>query len=123
MAIRDFLGTDDGEWAVVNGDFAFAEDQVAVVQGMRIRAGMFLGECYLNEDIGVDWLGKILIKGADPLVVRAEIQRNLAETPDVTNIAAADLIQELGSRDASITYLADSVYSTEPFTASIEVPG
>ncbi len=118
--VRDFLATEDGEWAVVNGDFARAAGAVAVPQGIRIRLGMFLGECYLDESVGVDYIKQILVKNADPLVVRSLLQEAIADTPDVTAVAGSDLIQD--GRDASVAYMADSVYSTQPFSETVKVP-
>lgn len=122
--VRDFLGTEDGEWAIVNGDFAFAEGADAVPQGIRIRLGMFLGECYLDESVGVDYLGSILdVKNPDPLVVRGLLQDQIAQTPDVTNVVGAELVQaDDGSREASIDYQVDTIYSTSTFSGTIGVP-
>jgi hypothetical protein len=120
--VRDFASNEDGEWIVFNGDFVKAAGANAVPQGIRIRVGMFLGECYLDEGVGVPYLEDILIKNPDPLVVRADIQEAIANTPDVTNVVGAQLVQEQGSRDARIDYVCDTVYSEQPFSGSVEVP-
>lgn len=120
--VRDFAGTQDGEWSIVNGDFSTVAGAAAVPQGIRIRVGMFLGECYLDESIGVDYLGVILVKNPDPLVVRAELQSPIADTPDVTNVSGAGLVEDPETREASITYAADSIYSEQPFVDTIGVP-
>lgn len=121
--VRDFKGTDDGEWAVEDGDFAFAAGAEAVPQGIRIRVGMVLGECELDEELGVDWVNQIMVKNPNPLVVRSLIGAAIADTPDVTNVIGAQLVQpDDGSRDASIAYQADTSYAEEPITGSIEAP-
>lgn len=119
--IRDFKSTEDGEWAVENGDFAPVAAAAAVEQGIRIRLGLFKGECYLDEAAGVDYIDVVMAKNADPLVVRAELQRPIADTPDVVNVVGAEL-QDDGDRNASISYVVDTVYSDEPFSAQIQVP-
>lgn len=121
MAVRDFKATTDGEWDVTGGVFSTVADAEAVPQGIRIRVGMFLGECYLDESIGVDYIDSILIKNPDPLVVRALISDAIASTPDVTNVIGAQLVQESATRDASIEYSADTIYGETPITDQIEV--
>src|SRR5690554_5893008 len=108
--IRDFAADEDGEWIVTNGNFSAVGAQDAVAQGIRIRLRMFLGECYLDESVGVPYIDEILIKNADPLVVRADLQAAIASTPDVTNVVGAQLVEaDDGSRSASIAFVADSV--------------
>jgi hypothetical protein len=120
--VRDFKITDDGEWYTANGDFATVAGADAVRQGIRIRVGMFLGECYLDEAIGVDYINVVLVKNADPLVVRAEIQREIADTPDVTNVIGAQVDIDGATREGSVSYEVDTVYSEQPFSDTIEVP-
>lgn len=118
--VRDFLGTEDGEWAIVNGDFAVVSGEAAVLQGIRCRVGLFLGEAYLDETKGVDYIDSILIKGPDPLVVRGIIEEAIADTPDVTNVVGAQLLND--GRDARISYQVDTVYSEEPLTQQVRIP-
>lgn len=123
MAVRDFRATEDGEWYTDNGDFDSVADAAAVPQGIRIGVGMFLGEAYLDETIGVDYIDSILIKNPDPLVVRALIGEAIARVPDVTNVVGAQLVDaEDGTRSASIAYRVDTIYSEEPLSGQIEVP-
>jgi hypothetical protein len=120
--VRDFLGTPDGEWVVSGGDFAAVAGPDAVPQGIRIRLQLFLAECYLDEAKGTDYLGVILVKDFDPLVVRAELASQIADTPDVINVIGAELIQSDNDRGASISYTCDTVYSQQPFAATVATP-
>lgn len=110
-----------GDWSIQAGDFATVADAAAVPQGIQIRLGLFLSECYLDEAAGVDWIDSILITNADPLVVRGLLTAAIAETPDVINVVGAQLIR-LPNRDSSISYIVDTTYSTDPFTAQAAVP-
>jgi hypothetical protein len=121
--VRDFASTASGEWATSNGDFGTVAGAAAVPQAIRIKVGMILGECFLDETIGVDYLGQIIdIKNPDPLVVRALIQAPIEDTPDVTNVVGAELIGPDKDREASIAYQVDTIYSQEPFSGTVEVP-
>lgn len=108
--VRDFKGTEDGEWYTADGDFATVADAEAVSQGIRVRVGMMLGECYLNEDAGINYVDLILVKNPDPLVVRAIIGAEIAATPDVTNVVGAQLVEDPETREAGIEYLAETIY-------------
>ena len=119
--VRDFKGTSDGEWDVSGGDFATVADGDAVPQGIRVRLGLFQGEAYLDEDAGVNYFDRILIKNPDPLVVRAELARAIADTPDVTSVVGAQLIDE-GDRQASISYTADTIYAESTVSGTVVVP-
>lgn len=119
--VRDFEATADGEWAVRNGDFAAVAGEAAVPQGVRLRLGVILGECYLDEQVGTDYW-TIMEKAQDPLVVRAILEEQIAATPDITNVVGADLQREGGTREASISYSYDTVYSTETLADQQAVP-
>lgn len=119
--VRDFGSTVDGEWDVDGGDFTTVADAEAVPQGIRIRVGMFLRECFLDESIGIDYPNVVLVKNPDPLVIRGVFAAEIAETPDVSNVVGAQLIDE-GSRNASIEYLVDTIYSEAPLSGQIGVP-
>jgi hypothetical protein len=121
VAVRDFKSDSDGEWVIEDGDFASVADGEAVPQGIRIRVGMFLGECYLDESVGVDYIDSIFVKNPDPLLVRSIIERAISRTPDVTNVVGAQLVK-VDSRDYSIAYAADTIYSDTPISGQIGVP-
>lgn len=122
-AIRDFLlDSVTGDLAVVNGDFAVVADVDAVPQGIQIRVKMFLGEYWLDESIGVDWLGQILIKNPNPVAVRELIRLAIADTPDVVEVTGAALVMNSSDRSATITYTVRTIYSTTPRTAQVTVP-
>ncbi len=124
MPIRDFLQDASGDLAVVNGDFARAggdtveANQAAVRQAIGIRVKFFLGEYFIDESIGVDWLGQILIKNPDHIVVVELIRQAIATTPDVVEVVAADLVDD-GDRRWHIDYTVRTVYSSNPITGSI----
>jgi hypothetical protein len=121
--MRDFAMTATGGWAVVNGDFATVAGSAAVPQGAAIRLRMFLGECFLDESKGVDYLGKILVKNPDPLEVRAEFATAILDTPDVTDAVGAGLQGPNAQRQATISYQVATVYSQDPVAGEVQVPG
>ncbi len=88
---------------------------------MRIRVGFWAGECFLDEGIGVEFVDVVFAKPTDPLRVRAEFERAILNTPDVTNVVGAQLIDE-GDRNSSINYAYDTIYSETTLSAQSQVP-
>jgi hypothetical protein len=119
--VRDFKIDEDGEWVTSNGDIVKVAGEEAVRQGIRISLGLMLGECFLEESAGTDYLDSINVKNADELVVRELLRQRIARVPDVTNVVGAQLIDE-GEREASIEYAYDTVYSTDTLTEQAPVP-
>lgn len=120
--IRDFLVDANNDLAVVNGDFATVAGPAAVSQGISIRVQMFLTEVFLDESIGVDWLGQILVKNPNPVVIRELLREAIADSPDVTNVIGTQ-VQMLPNREAAISYQVASTYSSSPILGQVVVPG
>lgn len=119
--VRDFKATADNEWSVSNGDFESVADEEACLQGIKIRCGMFLRECWLDPGIGIDYTEVVLVKNPDPLLIRAVFTAEISSVPDVTNVVGAQLIDD-GDRNASLVYAVDTEYSTEPLSGQLGVP-
>lgn len=121
--VRDFAIDDSGDMAFANGDRAVVAGAAAVRQAVKIRVRIFLGEILLDQGRGVDYLNQILIKNADPLVVRELIKDRIASVPDVTAVVGADLQLDRATREATIRYSYRDVYSTNPVQDIVVVPG
>lgn len=128
--VRDFRGTDDNEWAIPNGDFDVVADAEAVPQGIRLRVGMFQGECFLDEAAGIPWLGDdngdnaLIGNGIDPLLARALIGNEIARTPDVTRVVGSRVEEaEDNSRDATVSYAVETIYSEQALVGQTRVGG
>ena len=125
MPVRDFLLDASGDLAVVNGDLSVvggatdAENLAAVAQGIETRLGLWLGECYLDESQGLDYLGKILIKNPDPNEVRAELSAAISATPGVSSMVDAGLVVDAATRKASISYTVLTPYSTQALSGEV----
>lgn len=110
-----------GEWDTTGGDFNTVADAAAVPQGIEIRTKTILTEVYADESLGVDYLNVVLGK-SDPLVVRAALQVPISDTPDVTNVVGAALVEDPATREASIAYSVDTVYSENTIAGANGIP-
>jgi hypothetical protein len=119
--VRDFEGTEDGEWAVTDGRFTVLAGAAAVPQGIRVMVRLIIGEVHLDPSAGTIDMDLFYEKGTDPLVVRELIRQGILRVPDVTD--AVGTMPDLDAdRVAEIEYEADTVYSEVPLSATVEVP-
>lgn len=120
--VRDFLMDSNGDRAIVDGDFATVAGAAAVPQGIRVRVQTFLGEIWVDESQGVDWLGSVLIKNPDPLTVRELIREAIVNAPDVVD-AVGSQVQVDSARNGSVSYQASTAYSSSPVVDAFGIPG
>ena len=127
MPTRDFKIGADGDLAIENGDVALVSDQDAVIQAIKIKIKMLLGECWLDESIGLPWIGNGLNRGilGKPAMSDPEIDMALhdviAKVPDVTDVVSAGLVRGAG-RTATINFSVRTIYSTKPATGQVTMP-
>jgi hypothetical protein len=120
--VRDFGMTATGGWAVAGNDFTTVAGSAAVPQGVKIRAQMWLGEVWLDESVGVDYEGRVLVKNPDPIEVRAEFIQAVESTPDVTAVVGAGLAGPDAQRHAALALQVATVYSPDPVGVQAQVP-
>ena len=121
MPVRDILLDSNGNRIVQGGDYLLADGPQAVKQGIQCRVSLFLGEYWLDESRGVRYLTLILIKNPVPAIVQGEIGSAIAETPDVTRVAAVSYTAPAPStRRAAVSYNATT--TAGPITGSVGVP-
>lgn len=124
--VRDFLQDPvTGDIAVVNGDWGQARGQPGAAQLIRISLRTFLGEIFIDQTLGVDWLGSILGKDPNPLVVRTLLKEAILAVYDVVDATGADLVRAADGdpRHYAIAMKAQTVYSASPIEESVTVPG
>lgn len=112
VAVRDIQLSSDGDRVVVAGDYALADGAQAVKQGIECRLRLFRGEYWLDEQLGVDWLGRILVRSPDALVVKAELSRAILSTPDVTRVSSTAYAEDRPARRATASFEAASTEGT-----------
>lgn len=110
MPRRDILLDSSGNRVLVGGDYGFADGAQAVKQGVECRVRLFLREYWLDLSQGVDWTGKILIRNAQPPVVKSELAAAIAGTPDVTRVVNTAYSVDTRLRLGATTFAAASPF-------------
>ena len=65
---------------------------------------LYLGEYWLDTGIGVDWIGRVLARGATPALIKSLIAAAIAETPDVTRVVNVAFAVDAATRIGRTTY-------------------
>ena len=73
---------------VLNGfDLEFTPDYITyTIQRLQIKLKTFLGEYFLDNTMGVDYLGSILIKNPNTNLIADLLKIQITSEPDVTGI-------------------------------------
>lgn len=100
-----YIDDETGELALANGDAVVVVGLAESAQSSRISIDTWRGEWFLDEEFGVDYLGRVL--GTAPSVVRdAELKRAILAPPGVIEILTYDASVDLTTRELSLTYVA-----------------
>jgi len=63
------LSSTDGDWMFGSGRSSYAIDNNAVMLNIATTLRTFLGECFFNKLIGVDWFNLINLKNKDVVLL------------------------------------------------------
>lgn len=91
-----------GDLLIEGGRTRLAYGAEAVRQQWASRLTMFRGECFLDPELGIDYPGEVLIKGARLSVLRAIFSDATRATPGVADIVRMDLAVNPGTRELTI---------------------
>lgn len=103
------VGADD-DLLLVEGRAQLARGPVAVRQAWITHLTLFLGECFRDQSLGIDYQNLILDKAPSTAVLRAIFARASRETPGVREVT--DLRFALDPRTRVLTVTAEVVYGS-----------
>lgn len=87
-------------------DLSLVDGNELIVQRIKQRLLLFLGEWYLDVEAGVPWFQEILVKGVDLGRVETLIKRTIVGTEGVTRLTALDLNFTPEPRRLSVSFRA-----------------
>lgn len=103
------VGADD-DLLLLEGRAQLAVGAVAVRQAWITHLTLFLGECFRDQALGIDYQNLILDKAPSRTVLRAIFARASRETPGVSEVS--DLRFALDARTRVLTVTAEVVYDS-----------
>ena len=118
----DTIILDTVEWDLVldsSGNIAVAADPYALAQDAASAIKTFLGECYWDTAIGVDWLGSILGKRSPAALLKAELEKAAKTVPGVS--AARCFLSAVSNRNITGQIQVTSAATGQVSAATFEV--
>ena len=103
------VGADD-DLLLVEGRAQLVQGAAAVAQAWVTHLTMFLGECFRDQSLGIDYQNQVLIKNPSKTALRAIFARASRETPGVREVT--DLRFALNPSTRVLTVTAEVVYDS-----------
>ncbi len=104
----DLKVDDNGDLVVENDDLVLLTGLDAIIQHLKIRFRLFLGEWFLDTRVGIPWFEDILRKSPDLNVVNSLLREVITTTPGVIAITAFDLAVDSATRVLSMRFSAST---------------
>lgn len=102
-------------------DLQIIDGSEAIAQHLRIRLQFFLGEWFLNRDIGIPYFQDVFIKAPSTSVVRRIIRDVVAGTPGVAEVTDLLVDYEPADRRLNISFNATALPDGTPITFDEEL--
>lgn len=119
----DFLADENGDLAVVNGDFVLVSGIDATVQYLTQSLKLFLGEWFLDETKGFPWFDQVFIKNPNPAVLDSVFKKFIIDLPGVIELVSFDLSFLPAQRTLTITGQIRGLDGEADFTVTNIIPG
>lgn len=104
MALRTLkIDTATGDLALEAGQVVIIEGVQAVAQAVRMRLQFILGEWYLNQELGIDYFGEVLVAQPNMGRIRELFRREILATRGVARIISLGLSFDRTARHLTIT--------------------
>lgn len=103
------VGTDD-DLLLVEGRAQLVQGAAAVRQAWITHLTLFLGECFRDRSLGIDYQNQILDKSPSNTVLRAIYARASRETPGVSEVS--ELRFSLNNHTRVLSVTAEVVYDS-----------
>lgn len=116
-----FLNPTTGDLDLTTGQAQIVSDAAEVAQRIRIRLRTFLGDWFLDEDLGIPYLQEIIGQKRRFAVERASalLRAEILDTPGVLEIVLFTLDFDAATRTLTVTFQATTIFGTIGDTFSI----
>jgi|SRR5262245_906290 len=117
------VGSDD-DLLLIEGRAQLATGAVATRQAWITHLTTFLGECFRDLSLGIDYQNEILDKNVSNAALRAIYARASRETPGIKEVT--ELRFKLNNRTRELTVTAEVVYDSgeaDTLSASTSIGG
>lgn len=100
----------DHDWTFGAGKSNYVQANAAVVQNINTRLSSFVGNCFFDLGMGIDWFNLLGYK--DQLALDLAVSTMILKTPEVTGIIQLFTDLNRKTRNYTVVYNVQTVYST-----------
>lgn len=113
--MNDIQMTQGGDIAISAYDILTTN---SIEQAILIKLRWFFGEWVYNEDFGVDWFGKVLIKNPNSLTIKRMIEDTIMSVDGVTGVEDMTLSVDRAARNAKLAFTVHTIDGTDDYIES-----
>lgn len=106
MAYDIGLNVQTWDIALQNNDFILIDNAERISQQIKISLQFWLGEWFLNTQLGVPYLERICVKSPNIQHIRQIFRNTIQNVSGVTAVNALDLTVDASKRVLTVTYTA-----------------
>jgi len=97
-----------GDLLLTNGDLVLVNGEAEVRQVIKETLGVMFGEWFMDNTIGIDYFGQILVKNPNMGKINAIILSAVLSVPGVLQILSYSFVPDYVARRISITFTAQT---------------
>jgi len=116
------LGTGTHDLDIVNGDLYLVSDLDATAQRLKIKLQFFLGEWFLDENVGIPFYESVFLKNPNLAVINAIFRRAILSDEAVITINQFDFTFHDSLRSGSLTFKANTIDGGLTFINEMVIP-
>lgn len=110
----------EGDLDITSNSLSLTTGTEAIRQHLQVKLRMFLGEWFLNTDLGVPYFTEILIKQPNFINIQNRLKLEITETPGVIEIIQFSFDFDSEIRLFTLTFKVSSEEGVIDFTQEID---
>lgn len=111
-----------GDIVFENGKLVLLDGALAIKQHLFVKLQTFLGEWFLNTDLGAPWFRDVLVKNPNFATVQQMLKNQILQTPGVLNLLKFELDFTSSTRDLNFSFEVLTTDGPIDFSTFIAVP-
>jgi hypothetical protein len=109
------------DWTFGKGRQDYLREGEAIAQSIKTRLMSFVGDCYFDQDAGIDWWR--FMGGKERQALLAQIRSIILNTEGVLRIPELNAVFNPATRGIQISYTIDTIYTFgQPGGVQIQTP-
>ena len=102
---------DNNDWTFGAGRQSYVNQSDAVAQKVKTRLQMFLGDWFLDETVGIDWITEMSSRSQTPKIL-SDAKRCILQTQGVRTLKTFTYEQDAKTRKLNINATYTDIYGT-----------